>query len=90
MHTKLLAAIGGGAVIASALIVGVTNDPGQAVAGSGMGPDNTYVQPTQPAMTFGATATAGPAATTLVTSLASPTKKATVLGSECNTSGMCP
>jgi len=46
MQTKLLAAIGSGAVIASALIVGVTNDPGQAVAGSGNGVANTFIQPT--------------------------------------------
>ena len=90
MHTKLLAAIGSGAVVASALIVGVTNDPGQAVAGSGMGAVNTFTQPTQPSMNFGATATAGLPATTLMTSLASPTLKATVLGSECTTNGMCP
>ena len=90
MQTKLLAAIGSGAVIASALIVGVTNDPGQAVAGSGNGVANTFIQPTQSAMTFGATATNGPAATTLATSMASPTAKATVLGSECTMSGRCP
>jgi hypothetical protein len=70
--------------------VGVTNGPGQAVAGSGMGAVSTFTQPTQPAMSFGATATGGPAATSLVTSLASPTLKATVLGSECNTNGVCP
>jgi hypothetical protein len=90
MQTKLLAAIGGGAVIASALIVAVTYDPGQAIAGSGNGSVNTFSQPTQGAMTFGSTATAGPAATTLATSMASPTAKATQLGSECSTSGQCP
>jgi hypothetical protein len=90
MQTKLLAAIGSGAVIASALIVGVTNDPGQAIAGSGNGVVNTYTQPTQPAMTDGATVTEGPPATTLATSMAVPTAKATVLGSECNTTGRCP
>jgi hypothetical protein len=41
MWTKLLAAIGGGAVIASALVVAATADPGQAVAGSGNGAVNT-------------------------------------------------
>src|ERR1700716_1035819 len=87
MQTKLLAAIGSGAVIASALIVGATNDPGQQVAGSGNGIVNTFSQPTQGAMTLGATATAGPPPTTVATSMASPTAKATVLGSECNTSG---
>jgi hypothetical protein len=90
MRTKLLAAIGSGAVVASALIVGVTNDPGQAVAGSGNGAVSTFTQPTQPAMNFGSTATAGLPATTLATSLASPTAKATVLGSECTTTGQCP
>jgi hypothetical protein len=90
MHTKLLAAIGSGAVVASALIVGATYDPGQAVAGSGNGAVNTFTQPNPPAMSWGATATAGLPATTLVTSLASPTAKATVLGSECNTNGQCP
>ncbi|HEX4587204.1 MAG TPA: hypothetical protein VH185_04445 [Mycobacterium sp.] len=91
MKTKLLAAIGGGAVIASALIVAVTYDTGQAIAGSGNGSSaNTFSQPTQGAMTFGSTATAGPAATTLATSVASPTAKATQLGSECAMGGLCP
>jgi hypothetical protein len=90
MKKKLLATIGSGAVIASALIVGVTNDPGQAVAGSGQGLANTFSQPTQPAMSFGSTVTAAPPATTLATSMASPSAKATPLGSECNTSGRCP
>jgi hypothetical protein len=88
--TKLLAVIGGGALIASALVVSVTSDPGQAVAGSGNGAVNTFVQPTQGAMTFGATATAGPPATTLATSLASPTAKATIPKAECTTTGQCP
>jgi hypothetical protein len=90
MWTKLFAAIGGGAVIASALVVAVTADPGQAVAGSGNGRGTMPTQPTVPALTFGATVTAGPAATTLTTSLASPTAKATQLGSECSMPGVCP
>src|ERR1700704_5055175 len=67
MWTKLLAAIGGGAVIASALVVAATADPGQAVAGSGNGAVNTFEQPTLPAMSTGATATAVTAATTVAT-----------------------
>jgi hypothetical protein len=91
MQTKLLAAIGSGAVIASALIVALTDDPGQAVAGSGNGIVNTYSQPTQKAMTVGATTSnTGPAATTLATSVATPTMKATVLGSECTMPERCP
>jgi hypothetical protein len=89
-RTRLLAVIGGGALFASALVVSVISDSGQAVAGSGNGAVNTFVQPTQPAMTFGATATAALPATTIVTSLASPTAKATVLSSECTTTGQCP
>lgn len=88
--TKLLATIGFGALIASALVVCVTSEPGQAVAGSGNAAVNTFVQPTQGAMSFGATATAALPATTLATSLASPTLKATPLASECNTTGQCP
>jgi hypothetical protein len=87
---KLLAVIGGCALIGSALVVSVTPDRGQPFAGSGNGAVNTYAQPTQPAMTTGATATAGPAAATLATSVASPTHKATLPASECNTSGQCP
>jgi hypothetical protein len=90
MQTKLLAAIGTGAMIASALIVAVTDDPGQAIAGSGNGSVNTFSQPTQGSMTVGSTATAGPPATTLATSVASPTAKATQLGSECAMGGLCP
>jgi hypothetical protein len=89
MHTKLLAAIGSGAMIASALIVAVTDDPGQALAGSNHDIVNTFTQPTQPAMSEGATFTAGAPATTLTTSKAAPTAKATPLKKECPMPGRC-
>ena len=87
---RALAVFGASSVLASTLVVGATSNPGHALAGSGNEPDNTYVQPTQGAMTLGATATAGPAATTLAKSLASPTLKAPPLAAECNTTGQCP
>jgi hypothetical protein len=91
MKTKQqLAMIGGGAVIASALVVGATSDPSQAVAGSGNGAVNTFEQPTVSTMSKGATATASPVATSLATSLASPTAKATPLAPECSMPGKCP
>lgn len=86
----MLAAVGGAALIASILVVFATSDAGRAVAGSGMGAVNTYVQPTADPMTVGATVTAGPATTQLATSMASPTAKATPLLAECNTTGQCP
>jgi hypothetical protein len=90
-RTKLLAVIGGSALVSSVLVVSVVSGPaGDAVAGSGNGVVQTFSQPTQPAMTIGATATAGPAPLTLTTSLASPTAKASKLATECNTTGQCP
>ena len=85
-----LAVIGACAMFGSAVLVSATSDPSRAWAGSGNEPDITYTQPTQAVMTTGATATAGPAATTLKISLASPTLKATPLAAECNTTGQCP
>jgi hypothetical protein len=90
MKTKLLAAISSCAVIASALIVSVAPDPGQASAGSNNGAVNTFEQPTTSVMSTGVTAKAGPAARTLATSAASPTAKATPLPAECSVQGMCP
>lgn len=90
MRTKLPALVGGVAVVASTLVVLATSDPGQAVAGSGNGATNQYVQPTVTAMTMGATVTAAPATTVLQTSVASPTAKASPLASECTTTGQCP
>ncbi len=87
---RALAAFGTSSILASMLVVGITSNPDRALAGSGNEPDITYVQPTQGAMTLGATVTAGPAATTLSKSLASPTLKATPLAAECNTTGQCP
>jgi hypothetical protein len=90
MRTKLPAVVGGAAVVAATLVVLATSDPGQAVAGSGNGAVNTYVQPTAKAMTMGPTVTAAPATTLLATSAASPTAKATPLKQECTTTGQCP
>lgn len=93
MNKRTLAVLGTAALISSALIVGATSTAGQALAGHGAGvsPSNTtYAQPTVPALTFGATATAAPAPTTLATSLAVPPVKAVPLAAECNTTGMCP
>jgi hypothetical protein len=90
MNVKLLAAMGGCAVIAAALMVSATPDPGRVVAGSGNGAVNTFQQPTPTVMTTGATATAGPAASTLATSAASPTAKASPLPAECSMAGQCP
>ena len=85
-----LAVIGGCALIGSAVVVGVTSDPSQALAGGGTAPDIQYTQPSVGAMSTGATTTTTAAATTLATSVASPTAKASPLAAECNTSGMCP
>ena len=90
MNAKLLAAMGGCAVIASAVMVSATPDTGRAIAGSGNGAVNTFQQPTPTVMTTGATATAGPAASTLATSAASPTAKASPLPAECSMQGHCP
>ena len=87
---RALAVLGACAIFGSMLVVSATSSPGRAFAGSGNEPDNTYVQPTQAAMTTGATVTAGPAATTLAKSLMTPTLKATPPAAECNTTGQCP
>jgi hypothetical protein len=90
MKTKFLAAISSCAVIASALMVSVAPDPGQASAGSNNGAVNTFEQPTPSVMSTGVTFAAGPAASALATSAASPTAKATPLPAECSMPQMCP
>ena len=85
-----LAVIGACATFGSMVVVGLASNPGRAMAGSGNGIDSTYAPPTVTSMTLGATATAGPAATTVSMSLASPTHKAVPLAAECNTTGQCP
>jgi hypothetical protein len=91
MRTRLPAVLGGAAVVAATLVVLATSDPGQAVAGSGMGDSgHQYFPPTVPAANLGSTVTAAPATTVLATSLASPSPKAVPLASECTMTGQCP
>jgi hypothetical protein len=99
---KLLAAtVGGGVVIASA-VVGVTqsgDDSGSRRVAGGSGDSATgtsYVQPTLPgmsvnptAMSTGVTVVVSPPATTLATPMASPSLKATP-APECSNNGQCP
>jgi hypothetical protein len=98
--TWLSAGLGGGAIIASVVLV--LAHPGapisQNVAG-GSGDSTTggtYASPTVPAMSvdptamkMGGTATAAPPAATLATSVASPTLKASPAAG-CVNNGQCP
>ena len=97
--TSLFAALGISAVIAAAAIVAAHPDaasPRNVAGGSGdSSTTGSYVSPTVPTMAFdptamsmGATATAGPA-TSLATSIASPTLKASAAAG-CVNNGQCP
>lgn len=91
MGKRILAAVGGCAVTFSALFVGLAVDSGQAVAGSGNGAVNTFVQPAPPAMSMGPTTTTlGRAPTALATTLAVPPVTAARLGPECSMPNRCP
>jgi len=92
--------LGAGAIVAAALIVLThTNSmvPQNIAGGSGdSATGGTYVSPVVPAMSYdptamsmGATATAAPPATTLATSFASPTIKASAAAG-CVNNGQCP
>lgn len=90
MKTRILAALIGCAATTSAIATGLGAPHGTMVAGSGNGAVTTYEQPTPTAMTMGPTVVSPPAATTVATSLASPSAKASPLPAECSMPGMCP
>jgi hypothetical protein len=90
MKVRQFAAICSSAMIATVVVLSLTTTQQQAVAGSGNGAVNTFTQPAPPAMSTGVTALPASASFAPVTSVATPTAKATPLPAECSMQGKCP